>query len=388
MTATTPHESPRPLPWVREGWPTLALPALLAVVQLVGTYFASRGQPERDPLDAFAVLLLIAGPAALAAWPRWPLITLWGATGAALLYMLMGYPYGPVIFSPVIALYLTVTRGRRVAAWSAAGALYGGHFGARLLMDIEPPSWGEALGVGAWLLVILVVSEVLRVRRERVAEAERTHAEESRRRASEERLFIARELHDVLAHHISLMNVQAGVGLHLFDQQPEQARTALTAIEQASREAMGELRSVLNILHRPDEAAPRAPTPSLARLEGIVTQASAAGLDVRTEVAGEARVLPAPVEAAAYRVVQEAVTNVIRHAAATSALVRLSYGEHELTVQVEDDGVGGASHSGGTGKGLEGMRERVYALGGQFEAGPLPGRGFRVRASLPAEGAP
>jgi signal transduction histidine kinase len=239
--------------------------------------------------------------------------------------------------------------------------------------------------VGAWLLLIVIASEVARAYQERSVARAVMEQEEARRQASEERLRIARELHDVLAHHISLINVQAGVGLHLMDRKPEQARTALTAIEEASREAMGELRSVLDILHRPDEAAPRAPAPSLKRLDSLQSQAAAAGLEVRIEVQGEPFDLGATVEAAAYRVVQESVTNVIRHAVATVATVHLAYGEGELAIAVEDNGRKLDSPVR-PGKGIGGMRERVEALGGRFEAGPLPMQGFRVRAWLPATG--
>jgi signal transduction histidine kinase len=216
--------------------------------------------------------------------------------------------------------------------------------------------------------------------------------EEARRRASEERLRIARDLHDVLAHNISLINVQAGVALHLMGERPEQARTALSAIKQASKDALTELRSVLDILRGGDEHAPRAPAPTLARLDDLVSQAAAAGLAVRTEIEGEARPVPSGLDGAAFRVLQEALTNVARHAGPATAIVRLSYGERDLTVQVDDDGLGPASQGGhatlGSGRGIVGMRERVTALGGELEAGPRPGGGFRVRARLPLGGAP
>ena len=228
----------------------------------------------------------------------------------------------------------------------------------------------------------MTAAEFVRAYQERSAERARVQEEEALRRSSDERLRIARELHDVLAHHISLMNVQAGVGLHLMDRQPERARTALTAIEAASREAMGELRSVLDILHRPEESAPRAPAPTLARLEALQSQAAAAGLAVQVEVEGEPVDLGAALDAAAYRVVQESVTNVIRHASATEATISLTYGDGELTIAVEDNGTG-FSGTVRPGNGISGMRERVEALGGRFEAGPLPMRGFRVCAWLP-----
>ena len=381
--------------WRGPGWPPAVLCLVLAVVQVAGSYFAARGQPDREPLDALAVALLVAGPAALLARRHHPVLVLWAVAVVALAYMLLGYPYGPIILSLIVALYTAVTGGHRRAAWLATWALYGAHIGLRALFGFEsPPTWLEALGVAAWFLVILIASEVSRVQRDRAREAERTKREEARRRASEERLHIARELHDVLAHHISLINVQAGVGLHLMDKRPEQARVALTAIEQASREAMGELRSVLSILGHPGEQAPRGPAPSLDRLDGLAARAAAAGLQVRTDIEGVPEPLPVPVEAAAFRIVQEALTNIVRHARATRADVRVRYGERDVTIEVDDDGEG-VARNGRTertsgpegGNGIPGMRERVRALGGEFEARPLPGRGFRVRARLPKAGA-
>jgi signal transduction histidine kinase len=365
-----------------------ALVALaVAFIQVAGSFGASRGQPERDPLDELAIVLLLVGPAALVVRRRYPVAVLAVVLSTTLLYMVMGYPYGPVILSAIIAIYTAVTNGHRWAAWTGVALLYGVHMVYRIANDDQPPSVIEAFAVGAWLLVIVIGSEVARAYQERAAERALVEQEETRRRASDERLRIARELHDVLAHHISLMNVQAGVGLHLMDRQPEQARTALTAIVAASREAMGELRSVLDILRRPDEAAPRAPAPSLSRLESLQAQAAAAGLEVRIEREGEQRELGVAVEAAAYRVVQESVTNVIRHAGATEATVHLVFGEDELAITVEDNGAQ-LKDAVRPGNGLGGMRERVEALGGRFEAGPLPMRGFRVRAWLPLGATP
>ena len=214
--------------------------------------------------------------------------------------------------------------------------------------------------------------------------------EESLRRAGEERLRIARELHDALGHHLSLISVQAGVALHVNEALPEQARTSLAAIRDASKEALTELRSVLDILRQRGEAAPRFPGSTLARIEDLAAQASAAGLEVSTVVVGEARPLPYGIEAAAFRIVQEALTNVTRHAGRATATVRVAYGDRDLTVLVEDDGrgaaVGASPH--GSGKGIVGMRERVGALGGELEAGPRAEGGFRVRAVLPLEAAP
>ena len=165
------------------------------------------------------------------------------------------------------------------------------------------------------------VAEVALAARQRRQAAEWSRAEEARRRAGEERMRIARELHDVLAHNISLINVQAGVALHLMDEQPGQSRSALVAIKQASNDALGELRSVLDVLRQGDEAPPRTPASGLAHLERLVAGAEATGLQVRTRVEGTPRPLPAGTDLAAYRIVQESLTNVTRHAGPASATV-------------------------------------------------------------------
>jgi signal transduction histidine kinase len=225
---------------------------------------------------------------------------------------------------------------------------------------------------------------------DRAARLEREREEKARQAVIQERLRIARELHDVLAHNISLINVQAGVALHLMDEQPGQSRSALIAIKQASNDALRELRSVLDILRQGAEA-PRSPTSGLESLDGLVANAQAAGQAVRTRVAGTPRPLPAGVDLAAFRIVQEALTNVTRHAGKATATVLVGYGDGELTVQVDDDGRGpsgsGALEPEGGGNGIRGMRERAAALDGELEVGPRPGGGFRVAARLPLNGA-
>jgi signal transduction histidine kinase len=192
----------------------------------------------------------------------------------------------------------------------------------------------------------------------------------------------------VLAHNISLINVQAGVALHLMEEQPAQARTALTAIKAASKDALGELRSVLDILRQVDEGPPRAPTAGLDDLDRLVSGAAAAGIDVRVVTEGTPRPLPPSVDLAAFRIVQEALTNVTRHAGQATATISLSYGDADLTVQVDDDGHGRPAVNGvaaGGGNGIPGMKERAAALGGRLDAGPKPDGGFRVRSWLPLE---
>jgi signal transduction histidine kinase len=243
-----------------------------------------------------------------------------------------------------------------------------------------PADWGQEVVVATWVVAIMAVSELVRVRREQWARDRAERAQAARRRADEERLRIARELHDVLAHSISVINVQAGVGLALLDSDPEQARTALTTIKAASKEALGEVRQVLDTLRAPGEA-PRAPAPGLDRLPELVAQAASAGL--RVEVVGEAPDLLPGTDLAAFRIVQEALTNVVRHSGSRHARVQVGQAEGALRLWIDDDGPATGEDAGGSGNGLAGMRERAAALGGTIEAGPRADGGFRVLAVLP-----
>jgi signal transduction histidine kinase len=358
---------------------------VVAAIQVAGTAgaahsHAATGRPY-EPL-AWGLLVLSAAGLLLRRWS--PVAAMVATAVPVWVYLALGYPGGPVYLATIGALIGLLVRGRRVAAWVALAVGYPMFvWVAPLVAGQPPPQLATAVGTAAWLVACAAVVELVTSRRERAVEFRRTRAEEARRRAGEERMAIARELHDVLAHHISLISVQAGVALHLMDEQPEQARTALTAIRQASRESLGELRSVLELLRRGEEGAPRAPAPGLEALDALVERTSAAGLPVTVEVTGTARPLPAAVGLAAYRIVQEALTNVTRHAGRpATATVRLDYAPDHLTVEVTDDGPGTVDASG-TGSGLLGMAERAAALGGRLDAGPRPGGGFRVAARLP-----
>lgn len=374
--------------WWR-GWQAdLAVTLVVGVIAILGTHGAASGQPEREPLDALAYVLLVAGPIALMARHRFPVGVYVFTFGATLAYVLLGYPLGPIWLALIVAFVNLVLTGHRLIAIVGLALGYVGFLWLpSLLGDERSPTLAEALGLAAWLLVLLLAAEFVRGRRERAIEAVRNRQEEARNRATEERLRIARELHDALGHHLSLVNVQAGVALHINEELPEQARSALEAIREASKEALTELRSVLDILRQSDEQAPRSPTPSIGRLNGLVSQAQAAGLTIRTEIVGDARPLPFGVDVAAFRIVQEALTNVSRHAREAKARIRITYGERDLTVQVDDDGHAAPQHTKpGAGRGILGMRERAAALGGELEAGPRPEGGFRVRARLPLDG--
>ncbi|MEV0277956.1 sensor histidine kinase [Streptomyces sp. NPDC050610] len=369
------------LPWIS----SLAV----AVVQQVGTGFAAQGQTERVSVDLFARALLLIGPLFMVVRHRRPALAAFGASAAAMVYLGAGYPYGPVYFSVVITCFAAVLAGRRRAAWGAVALLWAGQvLASHWLYRWLPPSgdgpgdWVSDSGTAAWLLVVVAVSELVRGRREQWVRdrAERKAAE--RRRGDEERLRIARELHDVLAHSISVINVQAGVGLALLDRDPEQARTALTTIKAASKEALGEVRQVLGALRAPGDA-PRSPAPGLDRLPELTEQAASAGLTVDVAVEGVRAELPPGTDLAAFRIVQEALTNIVRHSGSRTARVRLRYAPDLLELRVDDDGPATADGAVSGGNGLVGMRERVAAFGGDIEAGPRPDGGFRVVARIP-----
>jgi signal transduction histidine kinase len=367
--------------------------AIVAAVQIGGTIGASHRHGHHGcwwasscsaptHLDALAVVLMAIGPIALLGRRRYPRAVLATVFAVGLLYVSLGYVQGPNYASLAVAVINSCILGDRLASRTAvvAGWVLFLWLPAAL-GKTSTPSWLAAVSIAAWLLLLLGAAEAFRGRRERFAEARRLREQEARQRAGEERLRIARELHDVLAHNITTINVQSGVALHLIDDQPDQARTALKVINDASADALREVRSALSALRGDGEQPPRAPTAGLDGLGELVSRASAAGVEVSLDVRGEQRPLPASIDLAAFRIVQESLTNVVRHAGATAATVKLTYGERELMVQVEDDGRGGAADNGGSG--IAGMRERATALGGRLDAGSGPGGGFRVSAHLP-----
>ena len=359
---------------------------VVAIIQVAGTHLVQRhGQPSRQSLDAAGYLLLLLGPALLVLRARRPVAVCAGTTVVAAVYLLAGFPYGPVFLSVVVGFVNAVLTGHRRWAWTFAGVLYAVFLGVTIARDGFVPA--PELGVLAWLLLVVLAAEVIRSRIEHREQWRQARAEREQRVADEQRIAVARELHDVLAHSISLINVQAGVALELLDGDPEQARTALTTIKQTSKDALGEVRQVLGTLRAPGSAAPRAPEPGLDRLGELVRQAAAAGLTVRLETEGEPAPLPQGVGLAAFRIVQEALTNVIRHSSARTAHVVVSYRAGGLLVRVTDPGplsATGGPRAGGSGSGLAGMRERAAALGGSVAAGP-EGAGFAVRAELPLQ---
>ncbi len=388
---STPPDAGFGPPWAARGpWgagrpPQVVLAVALAVVQLVGSFGAARAQPERRSLDLLAVALLLAGPVALALMTRArvPLVTVVvGAATAA--YLVLGYPYGPVVLSLAVALVAAVVTGHRLVAWLVAAGVLVAHGVAVVLDPGRGWSWGAAAATLAWALLVLALAEVGRVRGERASSHRRALVEQRRRREGEERLRIARELHDVVAHHMSLINVQASVALHLRGTHPEQVDEALQVIKGASKEALVELRSLIEVLREGDGPAPRHPAASLAALDDLVERSRLAGLDLTTRTTGIPTPLPPGVELAAYRVVQEAVTNVVRHSGATRAEVAIEHGPGRLVVTVDDDGRGvGDVDALPEGNGIRGMLERAAALGAEVRLAPSPLGGLRVVASFP-----
>ncbi|NJP91457.1 sensor histidine kinase [Nonomuraea sp. FMUSA5-5] len=377
------------------GWRSLAQDGALAAVVAALLTLTVLATPAAGALDLAAVLIAAAS---LVAWRRAPLVALAISTVCMLVYAAHAQPGPPAAFPVLVSVYGAVRAGHRLLP-ALAGVLF---LGAGLTISLAGAGPGEerlvvqntTLLLG-WFLAAGVTGTVSMHRQayveqaeQRAAEAERTREEVARRRAGEERLRIARELHDSLTHSISVIKVQAGVAVHLARKRGEEVPAALLAIQEASGDAMRELRTTLELLRDPDPdeadepAEPDGPS-GLDRLGDLVERARAAGLPATVTVSGERRGLPPEVDRAAYRIVQEALTNVSRHAGAAAAAVRVDYGGRELVVQVDDDGKATRDAPPVPGVGLQGMRERVTALGGRLLAEPRAEGGFTVRAELP-----
>ncbi len=374
------------------GPPWTFVAVVLLAVQVLGSTAAGHRQPEARSLDALGYLLLVLGPLAWLFLRRSAEAVCVVAVGAAATYLGVGYPSGPVVASAGLSLLVAVARGRRLAAWLIGAGGYGVLVALGALTG-HPLSTARLVGFAAWLVVVLLVGEGPRYRAEQFAAARRARRAETEVAASVERLALARDLHDTVGHSLSMIAVQAGVALHLLDEHPEQARPALTAIRAASREALEEVRATLAVLRQDADvtngvAAPAtATTPGLARVPELVRAARLGGLQVVLTpdplLDNGSAELPRAVDAAAYRVVQEALTNVTRHAAATSATVTVRRSPAALEVEVVDDGHG--SEGLVEGRGLLGMRERAAALRGVVQAGNSADGGFRVAVHFPLD---
>lgn len=424
----------RPQRWLREH--PLALDAAVAAAVLALVVLGLVTDPHsphgpnfpryvhRRP-EASSVVIAVLASAALVLRRRAPRRIL-AVTGILTLAGLVTAPDdrgAPVAMTAVVALYTVASRTDRSTTWRV-GALTIGVLTTAVMVFGPRPWYGQQnLAIFAWTGMAAAVGDAVRSRRafvdairERAERAERTREEEARRRVAEERMRIARELHDVVAHHIALVNVQAGVAAHVMDSRPDQAKEALAHVREASRSALRELRATVGLLRQSGEPeAPTEPVPGLGVLDQLVDGFARAGLPVEVEVASAAAkgpwhsrrpeqaaaivgTLPAAVDLTAYRVVQEALTNAHKHAGEQAhAVVRIARTGDWLEVTVLDDGSGAptlvqAGRTGGQnaapageggGHGLMGMRERAAALGGECETGPRYGGGFRVHVRLP-----
>ncbi|WP_406449323.1 sensor histidine kinase [Streptomyces sp. NBC_00876] len=385
----------------------LALDGALALAVLVAMIIGSFADPNghngptfgtRTPA-ASSLFLMVLGALALV-WRRRSPMAVLAATGAlTVVELVMVDPPAPVVMSAVIALYTVAARTDRPTTWRVGLLTMAALTAAAMFFGSAPWYSQQNLGIFAWTGMAGAAGDAVRSRRafvdairERAERAERTREEEARRRVAEERLRIARDLHDVVAHHIALVNVQAGVAAHVMDKRPDQAKQALAHVREASRSALNELRATVGLLRQSgDPAAPTEPAPGLAVLGELVETVRQAGLPVEVACdAGQCPQLPAAVDLAAYRVIQEALTNVRKHAGAGAraevSVVRVG-ATAEIMVLDNGRGTSDSASAGDTGggHGLLGMRERVTALGGTLTAGPRYGGGFRVHAILPVK---
>jgi signal transduction histidine kinase len=340
-------------------------------------------------VTAFGVLAAVVGCLPLVLRSRLGFVALAPLLVAGIILILWQLaPGDTVVLIPMVALFELATRsGRRRNMWVALEVV------PCVVVSVLPfaDDKGELFSVVvrniALCLLAIAAGDAVRTRRESMHRLVAQQQEESQRRLGEERLRIAREVHDVVAHAMVAINVQAGVAAHRLDQDPEQARTALRAIKDASGEALADLRATLGVLRGDDAEAPVRPATGLGDLDELAAGLRAAGVEVELDV-GDVDGLPGAVQAAGYRIVQEALTNALRHAGAAHVRVRIRREGEVVRVVVADDGGGAAANGagGGSGTGVPGMRERAAALGGTLEAGPAAGGGWRVAAELPVHG--
>ncbi|MGW3509156.1 sensor histidine kinase [Streptomyces sp. NPDC000994] len=340
------------------------------------------GGHSADDLGLLGYALLVAGGLALAARRRAPLPVL-AVTGlCAVGYQAVGFDVPAVAY--LFAVYAAMRAGHRTVTVAASVAMLAAlPLAALASLHDTGQAFAQARGAleVAWLIAAGAAGEALRQAERRADEAERTREETARRRADEERLHIARELHDSLTHQISIIKVQAEVAVHVARRRGEQVPAALLAIQEAGREASRELRATLEALRDDDTAPPR----GLDHVPELVERARAIGLDATLTIKGQRHDVPAAVDRTVYRIVQESLTNIARHAAADSASVRIDCRPDALTIRVDDDGRATPGTAPVPGVGLLGMRERVTALGGRLRAEPRTEGGFTVQAELPVE---
>jgi signal transduction histidine kinase len=408
-------------PTAGRGWLPSARDAAIAVVITVIAVIASYGEahpstpgtyftgPHHLPHTPDVALLLVFAASAVLAWRRrYPRLVLCASTAAVVAYTLPGYENGMALLLPGVAMGTLAadpsTTALRSTGWAVAVTAV--LMAATAADNPLGPTGGGFYLIPAIVAVALFAGIALASRRAYVdserAQLARQAAQEAQRGIDEERLRIARELHDVVAHTMATITVQASAATALLRDRPEQAAESLQAIRSASKDGLRELRAILNVLRAASgdadgSADPTEPAAGLARLGVLAEGVAAAGLPVTVTVTGQSRELSAVTDLSAFRIIQEALTNVIRHAGPATAAVSVDYGAETLTIEVADTGRGLPSSAAeaafaefltagtGAGHGLRGMRERAAAAGGSVEIGPLPGHGFRVAARLPLE---
>jgi signal transduction histidine kinase len=359
----------RPPVWAQD----VLLALFITVMQVQGTLASDNAGQKTLPGTGY--LLLILSGAVIVVRRRWPIPVFAVTALASVTYYALDYPDGPGWLGLFVALY-TLTAlgdGRRSLLIAGAGITVLTVCWLAAATDIEPRA---AIGwvffrIGASIMSA-ALGESVRSRRVIAADAVERAVREGQARADAERLRIAREVHDTVAHAIAIINVQSGVTAHVLDKRPEQAREALRVIEETSSRALEEMRAVLGVLQ----------LPGLEGIDDLADRARQAGLEVDVAACSLPPGVPRVVGSAVYRIVQESITNVIRHAGATRVTVALDCGADAVMVRVADDGAGPADAEQ-PGRGLLGMRERCRLLGGEFDAGPVPGGGFAVTARLP-----
>jgi signal transduction histidine kinase len=357
---------------------------LVVAVSSLHSFIGAADESWARKAAGWALIVLTCG--ALYFSRRFPVAVASLALAATGAYYVISVNDGGLMIAHIVALYLVAACGRLRAA-VVLGALTVIGTASGTLSGNDDVNAVALFMLTGWVVAVVALGRVWHGRLAFLREAER-------RAAGEERLRIARELHDVVGHHLSLINVQAGTSLHRFHRDPAQGEAALAAIKESSREALRDLRATLGILRQADEEAPTAPAPGLDGIAELIGSARSAGLTVHSRVA-DAADPPTEVGLAAYRIVQESLTNVSRHAPAAQDTVSVDHEPGELRIEVADDGPGqGAGLPGGglpggglPGSGVLGMRQRARALGGELTAGPGPDGGFLVRARLPYEAA-
>lgn len=355
------------------------LAALLTLVGVVGTTFAGSPSRAEVPIDARGYVLVVTAAVVLAVRRRWPLAVLAVVGVCTSAYLILGYAYGPVLVSFMFAVYTAARHtplDRAVPYSLAALAMMLTH----LLVHSHRLGLFGVIDVSAWVLVPFSLGFTLRLRRET---AVRARADAIRQSVDDERLRVAQEVHDIVGHGLAAIKMQADVALHVLARKPDQAEVALEAISRTSSQALDELRATLAMVRRTD--AERSPVPSLARLDELRQRMAEAGVYVRLENSGEPlAALPVAVDLTGYRIIQESLTNVLRHSGAEQATVGIRYEADSVLITVANAVTEYSPGEGGFG--ISGMRERVLALGGEFTAGPSPHDGFEVRARLPTGG--